>query len=161
VTADPQRTTPVLHNMSSRPRTMVDVRVAPVDGRLVSFALDHMASQLNRFVGGRTRATVRSTLATYACSGDLAALAARLDHVWAARRLRGAVLFYEGPLPGPDLRPTPCLDPLVVLNVLARARGNLLLPDAPLVLQPRALDRSLVTDDPRLTSLLSSEVPGR
>ena len=44
-----------------------------------------------------------------------------------------------------------------LLNVLARARGNVLLPDAPLVLQPRSLDRRVYTDDPRLTSLVYEE----
>ncbi len=152
-----QRETPpaVLHNMSSKPRTMVDVSVLPIDESLVSFSLDGMGPALNRVVKGRTRATVRSSLAAFACQGAVEALATQLDRAWAARSLRGAVLLYECLPAQRATGATQCRDPLVVLNVLARARGNVLLPDAPLVLHPTALDRQLMTDDPRLTAMLT------
>lgn len=149
----------LLHNMSSKPRTMVDVRVAPVDGPLVSFSLDNMGPALNRVLRGRSRATLRGSLAAFVCRDDVERLAALLDNAWSAHPLHGAVLFYEGlPAMSDHYSPRQCRDPLVVLNVLARARGNVLLSDAPLVLQPRALDRQLVTDDPRLPSSVK-EIP--
>jgi hypothetical protein len=143
----------LLHNMSSRPRTQVQVHVEPIDTRLGSFSLDDLGRQLSRIVQGRTRATQRDRLATFVCRNDVvASLAERLDHAWALLALRGAVLLYPGASGVSTDRVTRCRDPFLVLNVLARARGNLLLPDAPLVLEPRALDRSVLTDDPRLTS---------
>lgn len=45
------------------------------------------------------------------------------------------------------------MDMLLVMNVLARARSQLLLANAPAALESRYLDRSLVTDDPRLVAL--------
>lgn len=45
------------------------------------------------------------------------------------------------------------MDMLLVMNVLSRARSQLLLADAPAALEGRYLDRSLVTDDPRLVAL--------
>ena len=155
MTADPARSTArpgLLHNMSSRPRTPVMIRVDPIDTRLASFSLDDMAPALSRIVQRRTRATQRQTLATFVCRNGAARLAERLNHEWALLALRGAVLLYAGVSDPRSVAVTPCRDPLLVLNVLARARGDLLLPDAPLVLQSRALDRRVVTDDPRLTS---------
>ena len=154
MTADPARATarPGLLHMNGRPRTSVVIRVDPIDTRLASFSLDDMGPELSRIVQRRTRATQRLTLATFVCGNGAASLTERLNHAWALLALRGAVLLYAG-VSGPrSVAVTPCRDPLLVLNVLARARGDLLLPDAPLVLQPRALDRRVVTDDPRLTS---------
>ena len=45
------------------------------------------------------------------------------------------------------------IDPLLVLNVLARARTNLLQPRAPLALEASYLERALITDDSRLLKL--------
>jgi hypothetical protein len=151
-TALPTLPPTLLHNMSGRPRTPVTIRIDPIDSRLASFSLDGMAPQLSRLVHRRTRATQLPTLASFVCRGDVAGLAERLDQAWARLGLRGAVLLYAGVAPS-RFAPVPlCRDPLLVLNVLGRTRGNVLLPDAPLVLQPRALDRRVLTDDPRLTS---------
>jgi hypothetical protein len=147
----------LLHNMSSRPRTEVQLRVEPIDSKLGTFCLDDLGSELNRIVQGRTRATRPDTLAAFVCRADVARLSAQLDHAWALLALRGAVLLYTSAPAASSRATTRSRDPLLVLNVLARARGNLLLPDAPLVLQPRALDRRVATDDPRLTSLVGSE----
>jgi hypothetical protein len=145
----------LLHNMSSRPRTPVKIRVDPIDRPLASFSLDNMGPELTRIVGRRTRATQRQTLAQFVGQADEPRLTERLDTAWAPLALRGAMLLYAGiSTPCSIVR---CRDPLLVLNVLARARGNVLLPDAPLVLQPRSLDRCVVTDDPRLTALVSEE----
>ena len=161
MTTDPSVSTAppgLLHNMSSRPRTEVTLRVEPIDARLGSFSLDGMGRQLSRIVQGRTRATQRDRLATFVCrNDDVAGLAERLDRAWALLALRGAVLLYPSVSGVHADGATHCRDPFLVLNVLARARGNLLLSDAPLVLERRALDRRVVTDDPRLTSLVGSE----
>lgn len=45
------------------------------------------------------------------------------------------------------------IDPALVLNVLARARSQVLLITAPLVFSQQYLNRLLVTDDPRLVAL--------
>jgi hypothetical protein len=142
----------LLHNMSTRPRTPVTIQIDPIDSRLASFSLDGMAPELSRLVHRRTRATQLPTLSTFVCSGDVAGLVEMLNAAWARLAFRGAVLLYAGVAPSRYVRAARCRDPLLVLNVLARARGNVLLPDAPLVLRPRALDRRVVTDDPRLTS---------
>ena len=145
----------LLHNMSSRPRTPVAIHVEPIDEYLTSFSLEGLTAALNRVVPGRTRATLRLSLAEFVCKGDVAELSTILEHAWDPLGLRGAVLLYAGPS-GVCYPPVqPCRDPLIVLNVLARARGNVLLPDAPLVLQPRSLDRCVMTDDPRLADLVA------
>jgi hypothetical protein len=143
----------LLHMGGGKPRTQVVVRIRPIDPGLGSFSLDDMGPELSRIGQGRTRARRRETLAAFVCRGDVAGLAKRLDQAWALLALRGAVLLYASG--SGSFRVPACRDPLLVLNVLARARGDLLLPDAPLVLQPRALNRRVVTDDPRLTSHVS------
>jgi hypothetical protein len=143
----------LLHMGGGKPRTRVVVRIRPIDARLGSFSLDDLGPQLSRIGQGRTRARRRETLAAFVCRGDVTGLTERLDQAWALLALHGAVLLYASG--SGSFRVPACRDPLLVLNVLARARGDLLLPDAPLVLQPRALDRRVVTDDPRLTSHVS------
>ena len=138
--------------MRSRPRTPVEICVWPLDTRLALFSLDNLGPELSRLGQGRTRATQRQTLATFACRGDTTSLADRLDRAWAPLDLRGAALLYAGTTS--PLFAKACGDALLVLNVLARARGNVLLPDAPLVLQAGALNRYVMTDDPRLTALV-------
>ena len=128
------------------------LRVDPIDARLASFSLDGMGRKLSRIVKGRTRAPQRAALAAFVCRSDVTGLAERLDKAWVRLALRGAVLLYAGVSGEHSGGVRACRDPLLVLNVLARARGDLLLSDAPLVLQPRALDRRVLTDDPRLTS---------
>ena len=148
----------LLHNMSSKPRTSVQLNVEPIDTRVASFALDGLASELSRALKRRTRASQRPLLASFVLNSDLPSLTERLDGEWGGLALRGAVLLYAAVgVPRAVTGTKPCRDPLLVLNVLARARGNVLLPDAPLVLQPRSLDRRVYTDDPRLTSLVYEE----
>ena len=110
--------------MRGRPRTNVVICVDPIDTRLASFSLDDMGPALSRIVQRRTRATQRQTLATFVCANSAAHLTEQLNHAWALLALRGAVLLYAG-VPGPrSVAVTPCHDPLLVLNVLARARGT-------------------------------------
>ena len=100
-----------------------------------------------------------------------AALAPELEREWLRYGLSGAVLLYprRDELPPEEelhrvrsgvevqgyseLPLVQATDPLLVLNVLARARGGLLLPGFSLVLEREFLRRRLVTDDPRLVTL--------
>ncbi|GAB4524931.1 MAG: hypothetical protein OHK0046_40140 [Anaerolineae bacterium] len=54
----------------------------------------------------------------------------------------------------PPFRVVRAIDLQLVLNVLARARTQLLLATAPLVFSQQYLNRALVTDDPRLVALV-------
>ena len=114
----------LLHNMSSKPRTQVAIRIDPIDAGLGSFSLDDLGPQLSRLGQGRTRATRRETLAAFVCRGDVARLTERLDQAWALLALRGAILLYPGGSGCRSPRAPACRDPLVVLNVLARARAT-------------------------------------
>jgi hypothetical protein len=114
---------------------------------------------------------------------DVDEIATRLDAVWADYNLDGAVMLYRwnkdlgymlaGQMPPDedefddgdsspsfyedDKRTTPTilrsLDMLLVLNVLARTRANILLKPSPLALDGETLRQSLYSDDPRLLAL--------
>ena len=101
--------------------------------------------------------------------GDVQALVENLEQSWQSCELHGAALVYnwrddlrEGMAarlvalkqPPIFLRVT---DPLLVLNVLARARASLLLANAPLALEYPYLSRVLASDDPRLLELARSQ----
>ncbi len=106
----------------------------------------------------------------------------KLDAAWGGYDFKGAMLFYpwrkdlrltligqvinetddDEELPqveyfDDDKRTPPkvlrSLDLWLVLNVLARTRSNILLPDSPLALEQQYLGQSLYTDDPRLLTL--------
>jgi hypothetical protein len=109
---------------------------------------------------------------------NVAEMVARLDDMWKEYDFKGALLLYSwnkdtrsvlmGRIPVPesaeaddhyddDKRQVPTilrvLDLWLVINVLARTRANLLLPDAPLALEAQYLGRSLYSNDPRLLAL--------
>ncbi len=111
---------------------------------------------------------------------EIEEIAATLDAHWNEYKLRGAVALYRW---NPELRLTflgqivtdsddedaqpetydddkrtppvilRALDLWFVLNVLGRARANILLPNAPLALEGQYLGQSLYTDDPRLIAI--------
>ncbi|MCU0496085.1 MAG: hypothetical protein MUF87_01895 [Anaerolineae bacterium] len=113
--------------------------------------------------------------------GDqVALLQAQLDQAWSKYNLQGAVLIYNWNAdtwktitipPAPPAheehgdeeiaKPTPispfscirAIDLNVVLNVLARSRSQVLMTRAPLILSQLYLNRSIMTDDPRLVNL--------
>jgi len=115
-------------------------------------------------------------------SPEITEMIDKLDAVWEGYDFVGAILLYpwrkdlrltligqvinetddeEEPSPteyfDDDKRTPPkvlrALDLWLVLNVLARTRSNILLPDAPLTLEQPYLGQSLYTDDPRLLAL--------
>jgi hypothetical protein len=141
----------VLHNMSGRPRTPVRWSTGGVEPALVLFAL-----------GTEPRAELRSR--TRAGRGA-AALRAELEAAWQGFGLHGAALLYEALSEIPEqLDPKvsraaapaqrfAATDRALIINVLARARSCLLLPDVPLELGNAFIARTLWSDDPRLVAL--------
>jgi hypothetical protein len=137
MTKEPTLQTALLHNMSMRPRTTVTATMSVVGEALARFAV--------------TPKRLRTLL-------DDPSLPERLEQRWQEAGLCGALHVY--PLPEPALtRKVPVLgaDPLLALNVLGRTRAGLLLPGAPLDLDPLVLGRQLASDDPRLVELASTE----
>ncbi|MEW6278931.1 MAG: hypothetical protein AB1758_09935 [Candidatus Eremiobacterota bacterium] len=94
-------------------------------------------------------------------------LSDKLDEFWSLVNFRGAAALTVGEAriagPGPwperglialeDVARLIAREPLLILNVLGRTRGQLLLPSTPLSLDARHLNRKLCTDDPRLVAL--------
>ena len=98
-------------------------------------------------------------------AADTQALIDLLDQTWQDYGLHGAALVYqwrdelrEGMAARLNALKQPPIflrvnDPLLVLNVLARARTSLLLANAPLALEQPYLSRVLASDDSRLLDL--------
>src|SRR5262245_17676865 len=120
----------LLHNMSSRPRTLVSACLGSPGHAPVRFRLDG-------------RALI-----------DHESLSAQLDEAWREAGLRGAVHVYSFP-PAAVREGMKVVQAnrLLSINVLGRVRGGLLLPGAPLALDFDLLDRELATDDPRFVAL--------
>ena len=136
MSAEPAAGTNLLHNMSMRPRTTVTATVGVVGSALAWFAV--APKRLQRLL-------------------DDPGLPDRLEQRWSELGLHGALHVY--PLPGRDVTGAAehvSADQLLALNVLGRTRAGLLLPGAPLDLDPSVLARKLASDDPRLVALASS-----
>ena len=134
--AEPAAGTTVLQNMSMRPRTTVTAKIGVVGSALARFAVAPKRLQ---------------TLL------DDPGLPDRLERCWSELGLRGALHVY--PLPGRAVTGDAehvSADQLLALNVLGRTRAGLLLPGAPLDLDPSVLARKLASDDPRLVALAST-----
>ena len=65
--------------------------------------------------------------------------------------VRGAIIG------APEPPPVVATDPLLLLNVLGRARGPVLIARAPLALEPGFLERELISRDARLLALARGE----
>lgn len=140
MTHEPSTQTAMLHNMSMRPHTTVTVTVRVVVEALAALARFAVTSK-------RLQALL-----------DDPCLPERLERRWQEAGLRGALHVYSLPRAA-VLGETPVLgtDALLALNVLGRARAGLLLPGAPLDLDPSVLARKLASDDPRLVALASTK----
>jgi hypothetical protein len=143
--------------MSVRPYTAVDWTVAPLSERSVLFDLAGLAAGVRR-LGGAPANGDRRRGRPGAIEAALSAGPPLVDRLAEGPRVleRGAALVFTW---RPDaLRGVPAieraLDPRVVLNVLGRARSQLLLATSPLVLERPFLDRALWSDDPRLVQLV-------
>ena len=140
----------LLHNMSMPPRTSIRWEIRPIESSIVRFNLVCIESSGSLLWPGLSRFIVQ-----------------KLERAWKGYGLKGAALIYpfrnptesesQGAVPGPALyRAT---DARLVLNVLARTRGQVLMAGATLRLEKPFLERDLATDDPRIVALaLSSGV---
>lgn len=144
----------------------------PFSETLVRFSLEGLGGSLDRVLG--------SPLVDSAGTYDLAlqsieknqqallALSKGLDDAWEQYHLCGAMLVFSwmqdtrqiilshakaSGLKAVCLR---ALDPILVLNVLARTRTNLLQPRAPLAFDKSYLERSLISTDARLVRLVQA-----
>lgn len=134
-----------LHNMSMRPSTPVEATVRGVGGRTVVFALDRLPDD-PLWAGGTTNVQRADAVARRATE-----LTARLDGAWSALGLRGAVLLWASPEES-TADVLDAVDPLLAINVLARAQGEILIAGAPALLERSKLRRALATDDPRIVA---------
>lgn len=94
-------------------------------------------------------------------------ISARLDAEWATMPFTGAILVADWTDHLPDAlalqaektgskpRLLRAVDPLLTLNILGRARANILQHATPLALERAYLNRTLVTDDRRIAQLVT------
>ena len=92
----------------------------------------------------------------------------RLNAEWAATPFTGAILVYDwaddlpqalaaqAEITGQKPRLLRAVDPLLTLNILGRARANILQHGTPLALERAYLNRTLISDDQRLSQLVIS-----
>lgn len=150
----------------------VNLHIVPVGSAIVCFSLEGLGGSLRYILGdnlpvagGNYETILEST------ENDQQALKTiqhNLDSVWADYDLQGAMLVYQWE---ESMRDTllhsaridnskaiilRAFDPMLVLNVLARARENLLQPGAPLALEKSYLERTLISDDQRLVRLVQT-----
>ncbi len=142
--------------------------ILPIGDVMVRFSLDGLGGSLGRLTGlelgsGTYQATLSSLGEDHAA---LVKLTQALDEAWEAYTLTGALLMYyqheetssilleTSKVTGEKGIYLRALDPLLVLNVLARTRSNLLQPRAPLSFDESQLQRTLLSDDPRLISIV-------
>jgi hypothetical protein len=152
---------------------------------IVHFTLDGLGDPFHRILGKRLLVDFGKRDAIVqvfeAGGADVDEIRSRLDIAWAEYSFSGALMLYPwndnlphvmaGRLPpgsddddetryADDNRRSPVLlravDSLLVLNVLGRARANILLPETALVLEKGYLSLSLMSDDPRLISLVQA-----
>lgn len=142
--------------------------VLPLSSTYARFSLEGIGGSLQRLLGGDSATgTYESALRTLENDREaLNKLTGTLNEAWAGYGLMGAMLVYtaddeHNQIIATALKATDtklvylrALDPLLVLNVLARARANLLQPRAPLSFDDSQLSRALLTDDPRLIRLV-------
>lgn len=169
----------------SRVGSRLDWRILPVTEVIVHFTLDGLGDPFHRILGKRLMVDFGKRDAIVkvfeAGGADVDEIVSRLDIAWQEYAFSGALMLYPwsdnlpqvmaGRLPAgkdddedirysEDNRQPPTLlravDPLLVLNVLGRARANILLPETPLVLEKSYLNLSLMADDPRLIALVQA-----
>lgn len=147
----------------------VTCEIVSVGGIIVRFDLHDLGEPLCELLGiAPDQNDQESVIQIIEHNDDLRTeLASKLDVAWEGYDLCGAMLVYpwqEGLRQAvaarlldapPGAAPTylRALDPLLVLNVLARARSQILLAASPPDLERPFLERSLAADDPRLVAL--------
>jgi hypothetical protein len=163
---------PSTRTLPSLPRfgqSRTDWEVFPTGDTLVRFSLDGLGGSLRRFITSESAVSGSYQSIIQSLHDDPAALSGltqALNQSWESYALTGAMLVYPHQ-PETDLivaqtasltgrRPVylRATDPLLVLNVLARARVNLLQPRAALSFDEAQLNRPLLSDDSRLIQLV-------
>ena len=157
-------TTLGLNSFNARYGAKANESFVPLVDEIVCFDLAAIQWENQRLlkIVGASRPVTGMLKSIEADQATAAAFRQELDQRWAAYRLRGAALVFDW---REDLRAGMALrlnaiqrapiylkatDPLLVVNVLARARGALLLANAPLALERSFVDRVLASTDLRL-----------
>jgi hypothetical protein len=164
---------PRLASTATKPRFGANAltwEILPFGETLVCFSLEGLGGSLKYLMGddapaaGGNYEAVLQTLENDAQKIDK--LKHTLDEVWSEYHLMGAILVYPwkpttreviaASAKVKNARPVflRAFDPLLVMNVLARSRENLLQPRAPLSFDKAYLERALISDDPRLLRLV-------
>jgi hypothetical protein len=147
----------------------VSCDIAPLGSAIVRFDLNGLGAPLRRLLGIKGDSEEREAVIQIIESDEQLKieLATKLDAAWQDYNLCGAMLVYpwqEGlrqavatrmmdAMPGGVPVYLRALDPILVLNVLARARSQILLATSPPDLERPFLERALAADDPRLVAL--------
>jgi hypothetical protein len=141
----------------------------PLADTMVCFDLNAPGQVMNNLLGLPEEDEISIERIIQTLDGDkslVERLKTQLDAVWESYNLRGALLVYTwrddlknainlrlNAIKQPPLY-LRALDPLLILNVLARSRTTLLLSGAPLALERPFLSRALASDDSRLLELV-------
>ncbi len=144
--------------------------VLPVGDTLVCFSLEGLGGSLKYMMqddlsaaSGSYEAVLQSIEQDTQAQAQLTAI---LDDMWNAYEMTGAMLVYSWKDSTRDVIRTDAqlsnrkpvylraFDPLLVLNVLARSRDNLLQATAPVSFDATYIDRTIISDDPRLVKLV-------
>ncbi|MFP4324201.1 MAG: hypothetical protein ACLFTK_17230 [Anaerolineales bacterium] len=154
-----------LHNMYGRPRDFTAAWYhLPLSGQAVTVQLSPgIHAALGRWLGLPTSSDVDALIA------HADTLLPQMQSTWAALDWHGVILLNvtddetvqalcQARAHRPAATITPLDDPWVTLNILARARDEMLLPGLPPHLETPFLERHLLSDDPRLLALLEAEV---
>jgi hypothetical protein len=152
-----------------------------VYAQLVRFELNGLGDPFHRLLGTPLNVEMgdpENAIKQIEAGGELVEnIVDRLESAWAGYKLTGAALLYPwrkelwqvmaGRTVGSeteeesdyedDRRKPPAiyraLDMVLVLNILARTRANILVHDAALALEGQYLSQSLYSDDPRIVAL--------
>jgi hypothetical protein len=149
-----------------------NLSIIPVTDTLVHFDLNGLGDPLYRLIQFKRRKDVDEVDALAevleADSDIVETVSEQLETAWTEYGLQGAVLLYkwrdevkqcvatEANAEKSTLNFLRARDPMLVLNVLLRARANLLLSNSPLAFERAFLEQSLISDDPRLVELARS-----
>lgn len=168
-TPPPPRPTPSSNPFANRLGARAEWQMMPLADKMVCFDLNAPGQLMNDLLGlpSDEEITIERIIQTLDADKSLVEkLKTQLDAVWESYDLHGALMVYTW---RDDLKQSlnqrliaikqppiylRALDPLLILNVLARSRTSLLLASAPLALERPFLSRALGTDDPRLLELV-------
>ncbi len=140
--------TDLLHNMSCSATSAVRVEIRPVLGMVARFPGCRPEGQRTLSLDPAHQAIWSSGL------GVAPDLVERLERFWEDLNLVGASMIFPWREELGKQRYVEARHPLLVLNVLARTRSTLLMARSPLDLDVSCLERTLVSTDPALITLV-------